>query len=113
MNEPRKFPKRLIEVDLPIRKISEHARREKSIRYGHISTLHMWWARRPLAVCRAIILASLWPDPADRDCPAEFFREPAAQMKALGSLRSRCRRCIRVEPRRIAGAMGCLHVRRV
>ena len=43
------YPKRLIEVDLPIRRISEHARREKSIRHGHISTLHIWWARRLLA----------------------------------------------------------------
>ena len=43
------YPPRLIEVDLPIRAISAHARREKSIRHGHISTLHIWWARRPLA----------------------------------------------------------------
>jgi len=56
------YPKRLIEVDLPISRISAHARREKSIRHGHISTLHIWWARRPLAACRAVILASLWPD---------------------------------------------------
>jgi putative DNA methylase len=42
-------PPRLIEVDLPIKRISAHARREKSIRHGHISTLHIWWARRPLA----------------------------------------------------------------
>jgi hypothetical protein len=41
------FPRRLIEVDLPIARISAHARREKSIRHGHISTLHIWWARRP------------------------------------------------------------------
>ena len=47
------YPKRLIEVDLPIKRISAHARREKSIRHGHISTLHIWWARRPLAACRA------------------------------------------------------------
>ena len=60
------YPKRLIEVDLPIKRISEHARREKSIRHGHISTLHIWWARRPLAACRAVICAALWPDPADR-----------------------------------------------
>jgi len=66
------YPKRLIEVDLPIRRISEHARREKSIRHGHISTLHIWWARRPLAACRAVICASLWPDPADRLCPDQF-----------------------------------------
>ncbi|MBN8597230.1 MAG: DUF1156 domain-containing protein [Planctomycetes bacterium] len=59
------YPKRLIEVDFPIARISAHARREKSIRHGHISTLHIWWARRPLASCRAVILASLWPDPVD------------------------------------------------
>jgi putative DNA methylase len=59
------LPKRLIEVDLPIKRISAHARREKSIRHGHISTLHIWWARRPLAACRAVICASLWPDPVD------------------------------------------------
>jgi len=54
-------PKRLIEVDLPIARISAHARREKSIRHGHISTLHIWWARRPLAACRAVICAALSP----------------------------------------------------
>src|SRR5208337_1964814 len=87
------LPKRLIEVDLPIKRISAHARREKSIRHGHISTLHIWWARRPLAACRAVICASLWPDPADPLCP-ESFREAARQMmrhwsknflKSLGS----------------------------
>ena len=66
------YPKRLIEVDLPIRRISAHARREKSIRHGHISTLHIWWARRPLAACRAVICAALWPDPADANCPNAF-----------------------------------------
>jgi len=66
------YPKRLIEVDLPIKRISAHARREKSIRHGHISTLHIWWARRPLAACRAVICAALWPDPADPDCPVAF-----------------------------------------
>lgn len=59
------YPKRLIEVDLPIKRISAHARREKTIRHGHISTLHIWWARRPLAACRAVVCASLWPDPVD------------------------------------------------
>lgn len=70
------YPKRLIEVDLPIARISAHARREKSIRHGSISTLHIWWARRPLAACRAVICASLWPDPADGLCPPKF-REDA------------------------------------
>jgi adenine-specific DNA methylase len=49
MKTANNYPKRLIEVDLPIKRISAHARREKSIRHGHISTLHIWWARRPLA----------------------------------------------------------------
>src|SRR5437899_7273772 len=71
-----RYPKRLIEVDLPIKRISAHARREKSIRHGHISTLHIWWARRPLAACRAVICAALWPDPADPVCP-QSFREAA------------------------------------
>lgn len=73
------YPKRLIEVDLPIKRISEHARREKSIRHGHISTLHIWWARRPLAACRAVICAALWPDPADPLCP-QNFRDKAAEI---------------------------------
>jgi putative DNA methylase len=73
-----RYPKRLIEVDLPIARISAHARREKSIRHGHISTLHIWWARRPLAACRAVICASLWPDPVDPLCPPVF--RAAAEM---------------------------------
>src|SRR5512136_812609 len=73
------YPKRLIEVDLPIKEISAHARREKSIRHGHISTLHIWWARRPLAACRAVICAALWPDPADPECP-QVFRDKAAEL---------------------------------
>ena len=68
----QQYPRRLIEVDLPIKRISAHARREKSIRHGHISTLHIWWARRPLAACRAVICAALWPDPVDEHCPQEF-----------------------------------------
>ncbi len=73
------YPKRLIEVDLPIKRISEHAKRDKSVRHGHISTLHIWWARRPLAACRAVVCATLWPDPADELCP-ESFREVAREV---------------------------------
>ena len=69
------YPKRLIEVDLPIARISAHARREKSIRHGHISTLHIWWARRPLAACRAVLCASLWPDPVELTAWAERGEE--------------------------------------
>lgn len=64
--------KRLAEVDFPIAEVSRHAAREKSIRHGHPSTLHLWWARRPLASCRAMLLALLWPDPCDPLCPPSF-----------------------------------------
>ena len=77
------YPKRLIEVDLPIKRISAHARREKSIRHGHISTLHIWWARRPLAACRAVICAALWPDPADPLCPPAFRQAAEREMRAF------------------------------
>ena len=86
------FPKRLIEVDLPIARISAHARREKSIRHGHISTLHIWWARRPLAACRAVICAALWPDPADPLCPPRFREVAVAELTAFAK---------RVNPARI------------
>jgi len=55
--------KRLIEDYLPIREISKESAREKSIRHGHISTLHLWWARRPLSACRVAVYASLVPAP--------------------------------------------------
>src|SRR5438874_2806943 len=64
--------KRLIEVDFPIAAVSAHSAREKSIRHGHPSTLHLWWARRPLAACRAVLLGLLLPDPCDKECPADF-----------------------------------------
>ena len=64
--------KRLAEVDFPIAVVSKHAAREKSIRHGHPSTLHLWWARRPLASCRAVLLALLLPDPGDSACPEDF-----------------------------------------
>jgi len=64
--------KRLAEVDFPISVVSEQSAREKSIRHGHPSTLHLWWARRPLAACRAMLLALLLPDPCDSRCPEEF-----------------------------------------
>ena len=64
--------KRLAEVDFPIAEVSGHAVREKSIRHGHPSTLHLWWARRPLASCRALLMALLLPDPCDPLCPEEF-----------------------------------------
>ena len=64
--------KRLAEVDFPIAEVSRHAVREKSIRHGHPSALHLWWARRPLASSRAVLFALLMPDPCDPLCPLEF-----------------------------------------
>jgi len=64
--------KKLIEVAMPVKEISVESVRDKSIRHGHISTLHLWWARRPLPVCRAVVFASLVPDPLDENCPQQF-----------------------------------------
>ena len=57
--------KKLIEVALPLDAINEASRREKSIRHGHPSTLHLWWARRPLAAARAVIFAQMVDDPSE------------------------------------------------
>jgi len=59
--------KRLIEVDFPLKEVSEESVKEKNIRHGHISTLHIWWARRPLAASRATTFAALVPAPKSRD----------------------------------------------
>ncbi|MCQ3935713.1 MAG: hypothetical protein DPW18_01575 [Chloroflexi bacterium] len=59
------YRKKLIEVSLPLEAINREAAREKSIRHGHPSTLHLWWARRPLAACRAVLFASLVDDPSE------------------------------------------------
>ncbi|PJK14602.1 hypothetical protein CO613_05145 [Lysobacteraceae bacterium NML07-0707] len=63
MSPPSKLPKKLIEVALPLDAINAAAAREKSIRHGHPSTLHLWWARRPLAAARAVIFAQMVNDP--------------------------------------------------
>ncbi|MEW5957194.1 MAG: DUF1156 domain-containing protein, partial [Chloroflexota bacterium] len=55
--------RRLIEETFPLKKVSEDSKHEKNVRHGHISTLHIWPARRPLAACRAAIIAALMPDP--------------------------------------------------
>ena len=57
--------KKLIEVALPLAEINKAAAREKSIRHGHPSTLHLWWARRPLATARAVIFAQMVDDPSE------------------------------------------------
>lgn len=83
--DKQQYPKRLIEVDLPIRRISENARSERST--GPISTLHLWWARRPLAACRAVILAAALPDPADERCSDSFRTAAASILRESGLMR--------------------------
>ncbi len=72
------YPRKLIEVALPLDAINAASKREKSIRHGHPSTLHLWWARRPLATARAVIFAQMVDDPSSRP---ELFATEAAQYK--------------------------------
>ncbi|MEI6309808.1 MAG: DUF1156 domain-containing protein, partial [bacterium] len=65
--------RKMIEVSLPLEAINVASAREKSIRHGHPSTLHLWWARRPLATCRAVIFASLVDDPGEKDASLELL----------------------------------------
>ena len=71
----QRYRRKLIEVDLPLDAINAESAREKSIRHGHPSTLHLWWARRPLASCRAVIFASMVDDPSS--CSDEFPTQEA------------------------------------
>lgn len=66
--------RRLIEESFPLKKVSEDSKHEKNVRHGHISTLHIWPARRPLAACRAAIIAALLPDPGDEKGRHELNR---------------------------------------
>src|SRR3989440_9365618 len=63
-SEEGQMKKKLIEVALPLEAINTASAREKSIRHGHPSTLHLWWARRPLAAARAVIFAQMVDDPS-------------------------------------------------
>jgi len=75
--------KKLIEVALPLEAINKAAAREKSIRHGHPSTLHLWWARRPLAAARAVIFAQMVDDPSAHP---DLFRTEREQKKERGRL---------------------------
>ena len=74
---PEAHKKKLIEVAIPLETINAAAAREKSIRHGHPSTLHLWWARRPLAACRAVLFAQLVDDPSSN--PDKFPTEEAVE----------------------------------
>jgi putative DNA methylase len=75
------YRKKLIEVALPLEAINKESAREKSIRYGHPSTLHLWWARRPLAACRAVLFAQMVDDPSSlpNEFPTEEVQETERQ----------------------------------
>ena len=80
------YRRKLIEVDLPLDDINRESAREKSIRHGHPSTMHLWWARRPLAACRAVIFASMVDDPSSYLDDAE---EATVERKRLHDLLKR------------------------
>ena len=79
--------KKLIEVALPLEAINKAAAREKSIRHGHPSTLHLWWARRPLAAARAVIFAQMVDDPSEY--VDELLSDPATKRAAQRELKKR------------------------
>ena len=85
MTSPQRS-KRLIEVAFPLEEVSAHSRREKNVRHGHISTLHIWWARRPLAACRAFIYASLVDDPGN-DAEREALLKEVADLASWDAVR--------------------------
>jgi putative DNA methylase len=76
---PMIYRKKLIEVALPLEAINKASAREKSIRHGHPSTLHLWWARRPLAAARAVIFAQMVDDPSAH--PDQFPTEEAQEQE--------------------------------
>lgn len=78
--------KKLIEVGLPLEVINREAAREKSIRHGHPSTLHLWWARRPLAAARAVLFAQLVDDPSSRPDLFPSEEEQILERKRLHNL---------------------------
>src|SRR5690625_1233432 len=82
-----KHRKKLIEVALPLDAINAASAREKSIRHGHPSTLHLWWARRPLAAARAVIFSQMVDDPSTY--VDELLADPAKTRAATIELGSR------------------------
>ena len=83
------YKPKLIEVALPLEDINRESAREKSIRHGHPSTLHLWWARRPLAACRAVLFAQLVDDPSAHPDKFPTEEDQAVERKRLHDIISR------------------------
>ena len=98
---------RLIEVDFPLELVSIDSVHEKNVRHGHISTLHIWPARRPLAACRAALVAALLPDPGNADERREIYRRLAGERAEKTGTERRGGRT--VERRRQETRGGILH----
>ena len=98
---------RLIEVDFPLERVSLDSVHEKNVRHGHISTLHIWPARRPLAACRAALIATLIPDPGNAAERKEIYRRLAGEV--VETVRTERRNGRTVERRRRETSGGILH----
>ena len=98
---------RLIEVDFPLERVSIDSVHEKNVRHGHISTLHIWPARRPLAACRAALIATLLPDPGDAAERKEIYRRLAGEV--VETVKTERRNGQTVERRKRETDGGILH----
>ena len=104
-NDPR-----LIEVEFPLERVSLDSVHEKNVRHGHISTLHIWPARRPLAACRAALIATLLPDPGNAAERKEIYRRLAGEV--VETVKTERRNGRTVERRRRETRGGILHWKR-
>ena len=99
--------RRLVEVDFPLEQVSLDSVHEKNVRYGHISTLHIWPARRPLAACRAALVATLLPDPGSAEKRKEIYRRLAGEV--VETIKTEKRDGKTVERRKRETKGGILH----
>ena len=98
---------RLIEATFPLEQVSIDSVHEKNVRHGHISTLHIWPARRPLAACRAALIATLLPDPSDAEERKEIYRRLAGEVVETIKTETRGGRTVERRKRETRG--GILH----
>ena len=102
--------KRLIEVDFPLEQVSLDSVHEKNVRHGHISTLHIWPARRPLAACRAALIATLLPDPGNAEERKAIYRRMAGTV--VETIKPEKKNGKTVEKRKRETQGGILHWKR-